>query len=57
MLGYLTKQQAYRHTLTVTERTQASSFVTESDNHGGTMVVAETSQTASQLLLTASQHA
>ena len=35
----------------------ASSFVMESDNHGGTMVVAEASQTSNQTLLTTSQHA
>ena len=29
----------------------------ESDNHGGTMVVAEASQTSNQTLLTGSQHA
>ena len=67
-LGYLPNSNQTGGTLSLTDGTHsaniallgnymASSFVTESDDHGGTMVVAEASQTANQLLLTASQHA
>jgi hypothetical protein len=67
-LGYLPNSNGTGGTLSVTEGTlsakiallgnyMASSFVMESDNHGGTMVVAETSQAGNQTLLTASQHA
>jgi hypothetical protein len=35
----------------------ASSFVTESDAHGGTMVVADTSHTGNQSVLANPQHA
>jgi hypothetical protein len=34
----------------------ASSFVMESDNHGGTMVLADVAQSANQPLLTHPQH-
>ena len=67
-LGYLPNSNQTGGTLSLTDGTHsaniallgnymASSFVMESDNHGGTMVVAEASQTSTQTLLTSSQHA
>jgi Big-like domain-containing protein len=67
-LGYLPNSNQTGGTLSLSDGTlsakiallgnyMASSFVTESDDHGGTMVVAEASLTANPLLLTASQHA
>jgi hypothetical protein len=62
-LGYLTKRQAYRHKLPVTERTQPSisrSWATTSVElgHGdGTLVVVDASQEGSQSLLTNPRHA
>ena len=67
-LGYLPNSNQTGGTLSLTDGTHsaniallgnymASSFVMESDNHGGTMVVAEASQTSNQTLLTSSQHA
>ena len=67
-LGYLANSKGTGGTLSVTDGSlganiallgnyMASSFVMESDNHGGTMVVAEASQTSNQTLLTTSQHA
>ena len=66
-LGYLPNSNQTGGTLSLTDGTHsatiallgsymASSFVMESDNHGGTMVVPEASQT-STTLLTSSQHA
>ena len=67
-LGYLSNSNQTGGTLSLTDGTHsaniallgsymASSFVMEGDNHGGTMVVAEASQTSNQTLLTTSQHA
>ena len=67
-LGYSPNSNQTGGTLSLTDGTHsaniallgnymASSFVMESDNHGGTMVVAEASQTSTQTLLTSSQHA
>ena len=67
-LGYSPNSNQAGGTLSLTDGTHsaniallgnymASSFVMESDNHGGTMVVAQASQTSTQTLLTSSQHA
>jgi hypothetical protein len=67
-LGYLPNSKQTGGTLSITNGTHsaniallgnymASSFVMESDNHGGTMVVAEASQTSNHTLLTTAQHA
>jgi len=67
-LGYSPNSNNTGGTLSLTDGTQsakiallgnymASSFVTESDAHGGTMVVAETAHTGNQSVLANPQHA
>ena len=67
-LGYLPNSKGTGGTLSVTDGALsakiallgnyiASSFALESDNHGGTMVVTEPSQVATQMLLTSPHHA
>jgi len=67
-LGYLPNSNGTGGTLSVTDGALsakiallgnyiASSFALESDNHGGTMVVTESSQVATQMLLTSPHHA